>query len=366
MKFINLDSNDDNLEVKSKVAPKKIILDRELEIPVIGQTPKEDSDDFEEEAAGVCGIEQYYGDPDEKGFFLKDNLFSELVSSYQRAQARFNLGIGEEYALVWGNITGSITDQTDLNEFLWDFVLRYSEEHNLEINEALALFVLEVNSLLDGMVGIDSPNFTGKPTAPTPEIGDNSDRLATTAWVNRKLRNQGNLLKYISLDKDFMFTDQPPKTVKLSWEFHVDVDKITIDGIEVPTNTTEYIYTNVNESFFIVFTYEVNNTTYNEVLVFEVVDPIYMGRDPDMSSMTMVEKSELLVVLEEKEFVYLYIPGDKNARLSVDNLYGGFIRPGARDLSGNPVNSVVNAHGRTYYLYQSVNSGLGEIQIKYE
>lgn len=366
MKFINLDSNDENLEVKPKATPKKIIIEKELEIPVIGQTPKEDSDDFEEEAAGVCGIEQYYGDPDESGYFLKDNLFSELVSSYQRAQARFNLGIGEEYALVWGNITGSINDQTDLNDFLWDFVLRYSEEHNLEINEALALFVLEVNSLLADKVGIDSPNFTGKPTAPTPEIGDNSNRLATTAWVNKKLRNQGNLLKHISLDKDFMFTDQPPKTVKLSWEFYVDVDKITIDGKIVPNDSTEYTYTNVDESFFIVFTYEVNGNAYNEVLVFKVVDPIYMGRTPNMSSMTMVEKSELLVVLEEKEFVYLYIPGDKNARLSVDNLYGGFVRLGVRNLSGNPVNSVVNAHGRTYYLYQSVNSGLGEIQIKYE
>ena len=118
MKFINLDSDDDNLEIKPRAVPKKIILDRELEIPVIGQRLKEDSEDFEEEAAGVCGIEQYYGDPDEKDYFMRENLFSELVSSYQRAQARFNLGIGEEYALVWGNITGSITDQTDLDEFL--------------------------------------------------------------------------------------------------------------------------------------------------------------------------------------------------------------------------------------------------------
>ena len=163
MKFIDLDSNE------------------EVTIPIIGFALKEDAEDFEEVAAGVCGIEQYYGDSDEKGYFLTENLFSELVSNYQRAKARFNLGIGEEYALKWGNITGEINSQIDLTKYLTQEIVRYSEEHNLEINETLALFVLEVNSLLDGMVGIDSPNFTGKPTAPTPEIGDNSDRLATTA-----------------------------------------------------------------------------------------------------------------------------------------------------------------------------------------
>ena len=181
MKFIDLDSNKEDLELKPKEVPKKVILEEEVTIPIIGFALKEDAEDFEEVAAGVCGIEQYYGDPDEKGYFLTENLFSELVSNYQRAKARFNLGIGEEYALKWGNITGEISSQIDLTKYLTQEIVRYSEEHNLEINETLALFVLEVNSLLDGMVGIDSPNFTGKPTAPTPEIGDNSDRLATTA-----------------------------------------------------------------------------------------------------------------------------------------------------------------------------------------
>ena len=82
--------------------------------------------------------------------------------------------------------------------------------------------------------------------------------------------------------------------------------------------------------------------------------------------MELVKDSELIVNLEPKEFVYLYIPGNKKARFSVDNLYGGFIKLESKDLSGNIVNNMINVHGRIYYLYQSVNSGLGEIQIKYE
>ena len=34
---------------------------------------------------------------------------------------------------------------------------------------------------------LKSPSFTGEPTAPTPDINDNSDKLATTKWVNEVL-----------------------------------------------------------------------------------------------------------------------------------------------------------------------------------
>lgn len=366
MKFINLDSDDDNLEIKPRAVPKKIILDRELEIPVIGQRPKEDSEDFEEEAAGVCGIEQYYGDPDEKGYFLTENLFSELVSNYQRAKARFNLGIGEEYVLKWGNITGEISSQIDLTKYLTQEIVRYSEEHNLEINETLALFVLEINNLLEQKVGIDSPSFIGTPTTTHPNTGDDSNRIPTTAWVNSKLGNQSSFLKYIKFNKDYIFSGEVEENVTLEWEFYTPVDKILVDGLEISKESTEYLYTNINEAFFTTFIYETNGKEYKEVILFNVIDPIYIGISPDIDSMELVKDSELIVNLGPKEFVYLYIPGNKKARFSVDNLYGGFIKLESKDLSGNIVNNMINVHGRIYYLYQSVNSGLGEIHIKYE
>ena len=34
---------------------------------------------------------------------------------------------------------------------------------------------------------IDSPNFTGEPMAPTPELNDDSNRIATTEYVNNKV-----------------------------------------------------------------------------------------------------------------------------------------------------------------------------------
>lgn len=38
---------------------------------------------------------------------------------------------------------------------------------------------------------LDSPAFTGTPTAPTPATSDSSDRIATTALVDAKLTASG-------------------------------------------------------------------------------------------------------------------------------------------------------------------------------
>lgn len=45
---------------------------------------------------------------------------------------------------------------------------------------------------------LDSPHFTGTPTAPTPPEGDNSEQIATTEFVqdvvNEKHRGYGNIV----------------------------------------------------------------------------------------------------------------------------------------------------------------------------
>ena len=71
--------------------------------------------------------------------------------------------------------------------------------------------------------------------------------------------------------------------------------------------------------------------------------------------MTKSKDSLMIVNSLEDKFVYLYIPNDGNARLFVDNILGGFITVG---------NTVIN--GVLYYLYRTVNSGLGELYIKYD
>ena len=44
-----------------------------------------------------------------------------------------------------------------------------------------------LNGVVDSKAPIDSPIFVGTPTAPTPNISDNSTKLATTEFVNSKI-----------------------------------------------------------------------------------------------------------------------------------------------------------------------------------
>ncbi len=65
-------------------------------------------------------------------------------------------GIG---TAIWGQITGTLSNQTDLQNTL-----------NVKAN-------------------LVSPTFTGTPIAPTPTTGDNSTKIATTAFINNAIVN---------------------------------------------------------------------------------------------------------------------------------------------------------------------------------
>jgi hypothetical protein len=49
--------------------------------------------------------------------------------------------------------------------------------------------ITTINSTLTTLAPINSPSFTGTPTAPTPTAGDNSTKLATTAFVTTAVSN---------------------------------------------------------------------------------------------------------------------------------------------------------------------------------
>lgn len=84
---------------------------------------------------GVSSIDTY---------FKVKNLFKELVSEYDKAQARFNLGISDTYTMKWGNIQGVIEEQKDLADY-------FIKSTNKQKEEILAYFKdLEAN--LDNII----------------------------------------------------------------------------------------------------------------------------------------------------------------------------------------------------------------------
>ena len=60
-------------------------------------------------------------------YFKIKNCFSELTSEVQKANARYNLGIGDKWNLKWGNITGFIENQADLVQYLDKFIANLEE-----------------------------------------------------------------------------------------------------------------------------------------------------------------------------------------------------------------------------------------------
>ena len=116
---------------------------------------------------------------------------------------------------TWGSITGTLSDQTDLQDALdskadsealasefdetetyhnGDYVTRSGKlyrflgTHNpgawspSEVTETQGISYL--GSLVAAKANIDSPTFTGTPKAPTPSAGDASTKIATTYYVD--------------------------------------------------------------------------------------------------------------------------------------------------------------------------------------
>ena len=72
---------------------------------------------------------------DPQGYFKIQNLFSELKTEVEKANARYNLGISDPWNLKWGNITGFIEEQKDLTQYLDKFIIVYKQEIQQAMDE---------------------------------------------------------------------------------------------------------------------------------------------------------------------------------------------------------------------------------------
>lgn len=73
---------------------------------------------------------------------MKSNYLGEFRTALEKAKARRNLGIGDEYSLTWGNITGHIEDNQDLvnfieNQWKYEYISPYIQQEIKNVKEAL-------------------------------------------------------------------------------------------------------------------------------------------------------------------------------------------------------------------------------------
>ena len=68
-------------------------------------------------------------------YFEISKCFEELTTEVQKAQARYNLGLSDEWNMKWGNIKGFIEEQKDLTAYLDKYIQVYKQTISETFND---------------------------------------------------------------------------------------------------------------------------------------------------------------------------------------------------------------------------------------
>lgn len=302
-----------------------------------------------------CDTSKYYGCAGGDDGFQKENLFSELTDEYQRTIARINLGIADEYALKWGNIKGNLSNQKDLYTFVTDSIAFDINKVIDEINLKLAQWACEIEIRFKNKADIFSPSFAGTPTTTLPLMTDNSNRIASTEWVNAKIAAASidDNVKAISLDPEYMCYGDEPTDVKVTWEYHKDVIEQSINGVTLSPEVREYIFTNRTSSMVITLKYKYEDISATRVVTFDIKYPNYFGTSPDYTQLDRTIDNVYTVNAGAGEYIYVMIPNGANTVLGVSSVIGGFKLLGTQEIFSN-----------LYYIFKSAHAGLGETTVE--
>lgn len=302
-----------------------------------------------------CDTSKYYGCTGGDDGFRKENLFSELTDEYQRTIARINLGIADEYALKWGNIKGNLSNQKDLYTFVTDSIAFDINKVIDEINLKLAQWACEIEIRFKNKADIFSPSFAGTPTTTLPLMTDNSNRIASTEWVNAKIAAASidDNVKAISLDPEYMCYGDEPTDVKVTWEYHKEVVEQSINGVTLSPEVREYTFTNRTTSMVITLKYKYEDISATRVVTFDIKYPNYFGTSPDYTKLDRTIDNVYTVNAGANEYIYVMIPNGSNTVLGVSSIIGGFKLLGTQEIFSN-----------LYYIFKSAQAGLGETTVE--
>lgn len=302
-----------------------------------------------------CDTSKYYGCTGGDDGFQKENLFSELTDEYQRTIARINLGIADEYALKWGNIKGNLSNQKDLYTFVTDSIAFDINKVIDEINLKLAQWACEIEIRFKNKADIFSPSFAGTPTTTLPLMTDNSNRIASTEWVNAKIAAASidDNVKAISLDPEYMCYGDEPTDVKVTWEYHKEVVEQSINGVTLSPEVREYTFTNRTTSMVITLKYKYEDISATRAVTFDIKYPNYFGTSPDYTKLDRTIDNVYTVNAGANEYIYVMIPNGSNAVLGVSSIIGGFKLLGTQEIFSN-----------LYYIFKSAQAGLGETTVE--
>ena len=151
---------------------------------------------------------------------MKSNYLGEFRTQLEKAKARRNLGIGDEYTLSWGNITGHIEDNAGLVKFIEDqwkykYVSPYIQQEIKNVKQALdyALYYVSTYEANDQAVQSLSRQFdvltqhvNDIQQQLQQDINDNSDSIEQIEQdidqINQSISDINKSLQTINVDKN--------------------------------------------------------------------------------------------------------------------------------------------------------------------
>lgn len=238
---------------------------------------------------------------------MKNNYLSEFRTQLEKAKARKNLGIGDEYSLTWGNITGHIEDNKDLikfieNQWKYEYVSPYIQQEIKNVKQALdyALYYVSTYEANDEAVHNLSQKFDTL-TSHVDEVQEqlqnninlNSTRISD---IQNNIQSINNLISDINEDLKTINVDENiynwvkqnlEQSSTIYFKEITDSEEVTFQIIEVKISQEERNALIVKDDGLYVedFSQDINDIKQHQGYIDEsLVDLKYNTNLPDKTS----------------------------------------------------------------------------------
>ena len=271
-----------------------------------------------------------------QGYFQIKNLFNELKTEVDKANARQNLGIGDTWNIKWGNITGFIEKQTDLTQYLDPFI---TELRDL------------VNPFNQPYTNSDNPSIS--------TVGEALDQL-----LYKELTIQSTVTPNIA-----EIGETVPE-VKFSWKYNKNITQQSFDGTDIGLDIREVALQDVTSTTSkSLQAFDGENTkkvvmsiTFKLASYYGVSESTPTNSEEIISRFTrdlnFYKGSSVTITAQDNQYIYLMLPKSMGqVQFYVGGFEGGFqiVDPNFQFTKNGVTNS--------YILYKSDNPGLGTTTI---
>ena len=271
-----------------------------------------------------------------QGYFQIKNLFNELKTEVDKANARQNLGIGDAWNIKWGNIKGYIERQTDLTQYLDNFIIE-----------------------LKDLVNPFNQSYTNSNNPSISTVGEALDQL-----LYKELTIQSTVTPNIA-----EIGETVPE-VKFSWKYNKNVTQQSFDGTDIGLDIREVALQDVTSTTSkSLQAFDGKNTkkvvmsiTFKLASYYGVSESTPTNSEEIISRFTrdlnFYKGSSVTITAQDNQYIYLMLPKSMGqVQFYVGGFEGGFqiVNPNFQFTKNGVTNS--------YILYKSDNPGLGTTTI---